>query len=167
MPLDVSFQKSTKVCFYMTIEILKSPHPRNRNSIVMINSRFFFVSVTSMNTLFAILKVTDARHDVILAGGLNHWFSWRHHPPPPPPLIYDEFHVPDVLIVLLYMWRVNSQGYWFKQEQSYGLSMSDSRNYTRQLCKHIHVVKDICATFSCCCCCLYHKLDSTTTTLLF
>ena len=72
MPLDVSFQKSTKVCFYMTIEILKSPHPRNRNSIVMINSKFFFVSVTSMNTLFAILKVTDARHDVILAGGLNH-----------------------------------------------------------------------------------------------
>ena len=37
-----------------------------------------------MNTLFAILKVTDARRDVILAGGLNHWFAWRHHPPPPP-----------------------------------------------------------------------------------
>ena len=60
-----------------------------------------------MNTLFAILKVTDARRDVILAGGLNHRFPWRHHPPSPPPpaflLIYDEFHVPDVLIVLLYM----------------------------------------------------------------
>ena len=38
-----------------------------------------------MNTLFAILKVTDARRDVILAGGLNHWFSWRHHPPFPNP----------------------------------------------------------------------------------
>ena len=62
-----------------------------------------------MNTLCAILKVTDARRDVILAGGLNHRFPWRHHPPPPPPpppaflLIYDEFRVPDVLIVLLYM----------------------------------------------------------------
>ena len=31
-----------------------------------------------MNTLFAILKVTDARRDVILAGGLNHRFPWRH-----------------------------------------------------------------------------------------
>ena len=31
-----------------------------------------FVSVSSMNSLFAILKVTDARRDVILAGGLNH-----------------------------------------------------------------------------------------------
>ena len=27
-------------------------------------------------------------------------------PPPPSPLIYDEFHVPDELIVLLYMWGV-------------------------------------------------------------
>ena len=36
--------------------------------------------------------------------------------------MYDEFHVPDVLIVLLYMWRLwilNSQGYWFKQKQSF------------------------------------------------
>ena len=29
-----------------------------------------------MNTLLAILKVTDARRDVILAGGLNHRFPW-------------------------------------------------------------------------------------------
>ena len=36
-----------------------------------------------MNTLLAILKVTDARRDVILAGGLNHRFPWRHLPPPP------------------------------------------------------------------------------------
>ena len=34
-----------------------------------------------MNTLLAILKVTDARLDVILAGGLYHRFPWRHHPP--------------------------------------------------------------------------------------
>ena len=49
-------------------------------------------------------------------------------PPPPSPLIFDKFHVPDVLIVLLYMWRLNSQGYWFKQKQPYELSTSDSRN---------------------------------------
>ena len=53
----------------MTIETLKSPNPRNRKS------------VSSMNTLLAILKVTDARRDVILAGGLYHRFPWRHLPP--------------------------------------------------------------------------------------
>ena len=37
--------------------------------------------VSSMNTLLAILKVTDARRDVILAGGLYHRFPWRHLPP--------------------------------------------------------------------------------------
>ena len=25
--------------------------------------------------------------------------------------MHDEFHVPNVLVVLLYMWRLNSQGY--------------------------------------------------------
>ena len=145
----------------MTIGILTSPDPRNRNSIVVINSKF--LSVSSMNTSFDILKVSDARRDVILAGELNHRFPWRHHPPsfpllPPPPLIYDEFHVPDVLIMLLYMWRLNSQGYWFKQKQSYELSMSDSRNYNWQLYKHIHVVQHICSTFACCCWSLCHKM---------
>ena len=38
-----------------------------------------------MNTLLAILKGTDARCDVILAGGLCHRFPWTHFPPPPPP----------------------------------------------------------------------------------
>ena len=33
-----------------------------------------------MNTLLAILKVIDARRDVILAGGLSHLFAWRHLP---------------------------------------------------------------------------------------
>ena len=47
----------------------------------MIKSKF--LSVSSMNTLLAILKVTDARRDVILAGGLYHRFPWRHLPPPP------------------------------------------------------------------------------------
>ena len=37
-----------------------------------------------MNTLLAILKVTDARRDVILAGGLYHRFPWRHLSPSPP-----------------------------------------------------------------------------------
>ena len=36
-----------------------------------------------MNTLLVILKVTDARRDVILEGGLYHRFPWRHLPPPP------------------------------------------------------------------------------------
>ena len=43
----------------MRIGTLKSPNPRNRNSIFVIKSKFF--SVSSMNTLLAILKVTDAR----------------------------------------------------------------------------------------------------------
>ena len=67
----------------MTVETLKSPNPRNRNSISVIKSTF--LSVPSMNTLLATLKVTDARRDVILAGRLNHRFPWRHLGPPPPP----------------------------------------------------------------------------------
>ena len=58
----------------------KLSNPRNRNSISVIKSKF--LSVSSMNTLLAILTVTDARHDVILGGGLYHRFPWRHLPPP-------------------------------------------------------------------------------------
>ena len=65
----------------MTIETLKSPNPRNRNGISV--TKLKFLSVSSMNTLLAILKVTAARRDVILAGGLYHRFPWRHLPPPP------------------------------------------------------------------------------------
>ena len=64
----------------MTIETLKSPTPRNRNGISVIKSKF--LSVSSMNSLFAILKITDARRDVILAGGLYHRFPWRNIPHP-------------------------------------------------------------------------------------
>ena len=67
----------------MTIGTLKSPNPRNRNGISVIKLKF--LSVSSMNTLLAILKVSDARRDVILAGGLDHRFPWRHPPLPPPP----------------------------------------------------------------------------------
>ena len=56
----------------MTIETLKCPNTRNRNGISVMKSKF--LSVSSMNTLLALLKVTDARRDVILAGGLNHRF---------------------------------------------------------------------------------------------
>ena len=80
MSQDVSFQKSTKVWFSMTTGILKSLNPRNRNSISVISTKFLFVS--SMNTLLATLKVTDARRDVILTGGLNHRFPWRPSPTP-------------------------------------------------------------------------------------
>ena len=63
----------------MTIGTLKSPNLRNRNGISVIKSKF--LSVSSMNTLLAILKVTDARRDIMLAGGLYHRFPWRHlHP---------------------------------------------------------------------------------------
>ena len=64
----------------MTVETLKSPNPRNRNGISVIKSKFVFVS--PMNTLLAILKVTDARRDVVLAGGLYQRFPWRHLPSP-------------------------------------------------------------------------------------
>ena len=67
----------------MAIETLKSLNPRNQNSISVIKSRF--LSLSSMNTLLTILKVTDARRDIILAGGLYHRFPRRHLPPPPPP----------------------------------------------------------------------------------
>ena len=63
----------------MTIETLKSPNPRNLNSISVMKSQF--LSVSSMNTLLAILKVTDTRRDVIPAGGLYHEFPSRHLPP--------------------------------------------------------------------------------------
>ena len=62
----------------MKIGTYKSPNPRNRNSISLIKSKF--LSVSLMNTLLAILKVADARRDVILAGGLYHRFHWRHLP---------------------------------------------------------------------------------------
>ena len=44
----------------MTIETLKCPNTRNRNGISVMKSKF--LSVSSMNTLLALLKVTDARH---------------------------------------------------------------------------------------------------------
>ena len=69
----------------MTIETLKSPNSRNRNSISVIKSTF--LSDSSIKTLLAILKVTDARRDVILAGGLYHRFPWRFLSPPPPLII--------------------------------------------------------------------------------
>ena len=66
----------------MTIETLKFPNSRNRNSISAIKSKV--LSVSSMNTLLASLKVADARRYAILAGGLYHRFPWRHPFPAPP-----------------------------------------------------------------------------------
>ena len=65
----------------MTIETLKFPNPRSRNSISVIKSKF--LSVSSMNSLLAILKVTDARRDVILVGELYKRFPWIHLAPHP------------------------------------------------------------------------------------
>ena len=67
----------------MTIETFKSLNPRDRNSISVIKSKF--LSVSSMNTLLAILKVTDVRRDIIMEGGLYRRFPWRHLSPPPRP----------------------------------------------------------------------------------
>ena len=70
----------------MTIETLKSPNPRNRSSISVIKSKF--LSASLMNTLLAILKVTDARRDVMLAGGLydctTDFLADTSSPPPLP-----------------------------------------------------------------------------------
>ena len=59
----------------MIIETLTSPNPRNRNSISVV--KWKLLSISSMNTLLAIFKVTDARRDVILAGGLYHRFPFQ------------------------------------------------------------------------------------------
>ena len=82
----------------MTRGNLKSPNPRNQSGISLVNSKF--LSVSSMNTLLAILKVTDERRDVILAGGLNDRFLWN------PPA-----HAPQLLNMLL--WNCTEQfGEW-------------------------------------------------------
>ena len=103
----------------MTIAILKSRDPSNRNSI---EGDKFEIFIHLFDEHFVCHFESQRRE------------TWRHTgrriepliplntiPPlaPPSPLIYDKFHVPDVLIVLLYMWRLNSQGYWFKQKQFY------------------------------------------------
>ena len=56
-----------------------------------------------MNTLLAILKVTDARRDVILEDGLNHRFPWRHLTPPPPGFAYSTHCFFDVLVVVTFV----------------------------------------------------------------
>ena len=66
--MDISFQKKYLSLVFYDNRNLKIPNPRNRISISVIKSKF--LSVSSMNTLLAILKVTDARRDVVLAGGL-------------------------------------------------------------------------------------------------
>ena len=47
------------------LKIPKSKKSEQYNSVINLK----FLSVSSMNTLLAILKVTDARRDVILPGG--------------------------------------------------------------------------------------------------
>ena len=70
----------------MTIETLKSPNPRNRNSISVVKSKF--LSVSLMNTLLAILKVTYARRDVILVRQTVPQISLETPSPPPPPQFF-------------------------------------------------------------------------------
>ena len=67
----------------MTIETLKFPNSRNRNSISAIKSKV--LSVSSMNTLLASLKVADARRDAILAPQIS-----LETPSPPSPPWYEK-----------------------------------------------------------------------------
>ena len=62
--------------------------------------------------------------------------------------MYDEFHVPDVFIVLLYGVHLKTKlsRVLINKKQSYNFRCAISRNYNRQLYKHIHVVHPICPT---------------------
>ena len=59
--------------------------------------------------------------------------------------MYDEFHVPDVFIVLLYGVHLKTKlsRVLINKKQSYNFRCAISRNYTRQLYKHINVVHRI------------------------
>ena len=54
---------------------------KSKKSEQYFRDKFDIFSVSSMNTLLSILKVTDAKRDFALAVGLNHRFPWRHLPP--------------------------------------------------------------------------------------
>ena len=71
----------------MTRGTLKSPNPRNRNSISVINSKF--LSASSMNTLLAIFKFTDARRRRHTGRRTEPPISLEtpSAPAPPPPLL--------------------------------------------------------------------------------
>ena len=80
-PLDVSFEKSTKYWFSMTTGILASPNLWNWNSIC-VRSLNFYPSLRQTLLLAMILKVSDAKRDVILARGVYQSFPWRRLPHP-------------------------------------------------------------------------------------
>ena len=69
--------------------------------------------------------------------------------------MHDEFHVLNVLIVLLYMWRLNSQGYWVKRKQPYKFAIRKTipGNFvsTSMLSCASHLFRLAC------CCCLSRK----------
>ena len=75
-PLDVSFGKSTKYWLSMTTGILTSSNLRNWNNTCVRNLQLYLSLQRTL--LLAILKVTDARRDVIMARGLHR----RFHLPP-------------------------------------------------------------------------------------
>ena len=70
--------------------------------------------------------------------------------------MYDEFHVPDVLIVLLYMWRLNTQGDLLKKKVI--LQIIDER-FPDPIPGNFISASMLCITFAqlaCCCCGLSH-----------
>ena len=62
------FGKGLSLVFYDNRNLKISKSKKSEQYISLIKSKF--LSVSSMNTMLAILKVTDARRDIILAGRL-------------------------------------------------------------------------------------------------
>ena len=70
-----------------------------------------------MNTLLAILKVEDARRDVILAGGLYHRFPWRHLPPPPLVYLYISLHLAYIIYLNTQLHKENVDYAYFTRQE--------------------------------------------------
>ena len=134
-PLDVSFEKSTKYWLSMTTGILTSSNLRNWNSICVRNLQFYLSLRRTL--LLAILKVTDARHDVILAGGLHHRFPWRHLPHPVSFLLHPKSRVrpsrPSPCAFPVGVWYSHVLFYAKKRSDPYVWRLSQTKKNMRTL----------------------------------
>ena len=68
-----------------------------------------------MNTLLAILKVTHARRDVILAGRLYNRFPWRHLPLPPPAFAVTFSQAPHKILLTGYLGSSTFAYYYYNK----------------------------------------------------
>ena len=85
------------------IFIHSSHRHTNRNSISVIKSKF--LSFSSMNTLLAVLKVTEARRDVILEADCTTDFLGDTFPPPPGYPFDDSRQIGNIKVLI---WKWNS-----------------------------------------------------------